>query len=577
MGEIKVFRADQFDSLVDTLNREFHSKFGCVLLLETPLPEKQASIVRSQQEVICFAVQSPHWKNNWPDYIYGFVNNPPTKDELVCALEMAKRVIELKHENEQLKFKNLIAHEKSDELLKATEELSSERDIQKLCEHVLTTIRRLTSAEGASLYLANPKKNELRFSHVQNEKLTLDKDSFALAIDESSMAGACAFRKKIIHVPDVYRLSKNETFQFNPSFDQKMNYRTRSVACFPLLKRTEELVGVIQIINSKQGADFSKTELDIARALSGPIAVALETALLYSDIEELFDGFIKASVTAIESRDPTTSGHSERVAKLTVGLAQEVSDSSQKSFREIKFNDLQIKEIKYASLLHDFGKIGVPEHVLLKEKKLYPIEYMEIFRRYSVLKLAYPDRANELEEIWHSIVSLNEPTVNFEEIKNNLAKYLDQSLRVMDEEIPLLTETEYESLSIGKGSLTDEDRLLIESHVTHTYNFLKQIPWTRYLNRVPEIAYAHHEKLDGTGYPRSLQKKNIPIESQIMAVADIYDALTAKDRPYKKSLTSVQAIEILFEDSKKGKLNRDLVELFAEKKVYKFNASSSHK
>jgi HD-GYP domain-containing protein (c-di-GMP phosphodiesterase class II) len=347
-----------------------------------------------------------------------------------------------------------------------------------------------------------------------------------------------------------------------------MNYRTRSVACFPLLKTTHELVGVIQIVNSKHGADFSQEELDIARALSGPIAVALETAVLYQDIEDLFDGFIKASVTAIESRDPTTSGHSERVARLTVGLAEEVSTSEQKAFRNISFNDLQIKEIRYASLLHDFGKIGVPEHVLLKEKKLYPMEYMEIFRRYSVLKLAHPDRAAELEEIWHTIVSLNEPSIKFVETKDSLAKYIGSTMRVFDEDVPLLTETEYESLSIGKGSLTDEDRLLIESHVTHTYNFLKQIPWTRYLKRIPEISYAHHEKLDGTGYPRSLEKKDIPIESQIMAVADIFDALTAQDRPYKKAMPTAKAIEILFEDAKKGKITRDLVEIFAEKKVY---------
>lgn len=568
MGDLKVFRVGQFNDLVETLNHEFDSKFGCILLLDRPLDEKRANVVRSQKGLICFATSSNEWNLNaadrWPDYIYGFVNNPNDKQEMLCALEMAKRVIELKHQNEQLQFKNLVVHDKADELLKMSGELNSERDIQKLCRNALSTIRRLTHAEGASLYLADIKNNELRFSHVQNEKLDIETKPFTLPIDETSMAGACAFRKKTIHVPDVYKLSITETFKFNAGFDKKMGYRTRSVACFPLLKTTDELVGVIQIVNSKQADDFTRDELEIGRALCGPIAVALETAVLYQDIEELFEGFIKASVVAIESRDPTTSGHSERVAKYTVALAQEVDTSHAKEFERIKFNDLQLKEIRYASLLHDFGKIGVPEQVLLKEKKLYPIEYLELFRRFSVLKLAYPKRADEFEKLWHSIIELNEPSVKFAEIKSSLEAWVGKSLAVMGEEIPFITESEFKALSIAKGSLSDDDRAAIESHVSHTYKFLKQIPWTRYLNRVPEIAYAHHEKLDGTGYPRKLKQNEICIESQIMAVADIYDALTASDRPYKKALSKEKAIEILFEDAKKNKVSKPLVELFSK-------------
>ncbi|MDB5037302.1 MAG: metal dependent phosphohydrolase [Bacteriovoracaceae bacterium] len=483
--------------------------------------------------------------------------------------EAAKSIEELRSENAALREKMRSETEKLQLVLNASLELSNERDSSKLCDKILTTMRSLCQAEGASLYLADVEKNTLHSSHVQNEKIKAEYKHFVLPIDEASMAGACASRKKIIHVEDVNRISVIETFKFNQKFDEKSSYKTKSLLSFPILKSTEELVGVIQLVNSKRADGFTEEDIEVGKVLSVHIAVSLETALLYQDIEKLFEGFIKASVTAIESRDPTTSGHSERVAKYTVKLAEAVSLNQQPKFKDIRFADAELKQLRYASLLHDFGKIGVPELVLLKEKKLFPAELKEIELRMKLLRLSHPDKAAELNQLWQAVLRANEPTVLAEELKDDLSKFIDVSYKVLEEQIPIITKNEWVKLSIPKGSLSPKDREQIESHVSHTFKFLSQIPWTKGLKSVPSIARSHHEKLDGTGYPQKLKSEAIPFESQIMAITDIYDALTAPDRPYKKSVPEEKALAILFEDASRGKINKDLVQLFSEQKVYK--------
>ncbi len=488
---------------------------------------------------------------------------------LIREPQLERAVEELKLENAKLRQTMEAEKSKLEHLLNASLELSTERDTQSLCEKILKIMRELCQSEGASLYLVDHDQKALHFSHVQNEKMEVEYKHFTLPVDETSMAGACAARKKIIHVPDVNHIPTTETFKFNQKFDEKSQYQTKSILCFPLQKSDQDLVGVIQLVNSKREMGFTDQDIELGTALSTHIAVSLETALLYSDIENLFEGFIKASVTAIESRDPTTSGHSERVAKLTVKLAEEVTLNSQPIFRDVRFTDSELRQLRYASLLHDFGKIGVPELVLLKEKKLFPVELREIELRIKLLKAVHHEEAPELDRIWKMITSANEPSVVFEAAKNDLSQFVDKKFNVMGEDIPLITNDEWKRLSIPKGSLTTEDRSQIESHVIHTFRFLAQIPWTKHLKNVPTIAQSHHEKLDGTGYPQQLKAPEIPFESQIMAITDIYDALTAADRPYKKSLPPEKALEILFDDAKKGKINKELVQLFSEQKVFK--------
>jgi hypothetical protein len=301
-------------------------------------------------------------------------------------------------------------------------------------------------------------------------------------------------------------------------------------------------------------------------------------------------------VVAIESRDPTTAGHSGRVASLTVGLAQALEYVDRGPYAQVRFSSQDVQEIRYASLLHDFGKVGVREPVLVKAEKLYPHELavlearFEIARKDLALK-SYQRRLasvallgekalpqieaeeerrllrelGELDEMRDFVLACNKPTVLARDGFERLSEVARFAFRDgQGEERPLLIPRELECLSIPRGSLSAGERTEIESHVTHTFRFLSQIPWTRALRRVPAIAYAHHERLNGRGYPRSIAAQDIPVQSKMMAIADVYDALTAADRPYKKAVPTAQALGIIEQESKSGMLDEELFRVFVQ-------------
>jgi len=311
--------------------------------------------------------------------------------------------------------------------------------------------------------------------------------------------------------------------------------------------------------------------------------------------DAMFEGFVTAAVTAVEQRDPVTRGHAFRVARMTTGLAEALPRSGVARFQSMSFNSRQLRELRYAALLHDFGKLGVRENVLVKSHKLTAADYQAIRTRISVemerlkrralaqqlvmLKSGMDSRQElqvieeelqhklaALEVYWAAVQEANEPEIP----KKGSAKALKQAIEysLSEEGTPLLTAEEQRVLSIPRGSLTPEERREIESHVVHTYNFLRRIPWTEDLAAIPEIAGAHHEKLDGSGYPHGRTQADIPVASQLMTVADIYDALTASDRPYRKSLPSERAFMVLEDEAKRGKLDADLVRIFIDAKVY---------
>ncbi len=314
---------------------------------------------------------------------------------------------------------------------------------------------------------------------------------------------------------------------------------------------------------------------------------------LKEEIEKLFEGFVQASVTAIEARDPSTSGHSSRVADLTVGLAEVVNRTPSGVYGSIRFNDQQLKEIRYASLLHDFGKVGVREQVLVKAKKLHPERLERIFQRLyqrdleislAMLERAWkegaaPDersfqrmleaRRVESRRLVDLIARCNEPQV----LPREVADRMDE-LEVLEfthhegQSERILEPSDLKALRIPKGSLSPEERDEINSHVTHTFRFLSQIPWTSGLADLPEIAYDHHERLNGMGYPRGLQSAQIPVQSKLMAVADVYDALVAADRPYKAAVSVPRSLEILEDETRAGLLDAEVFRLFTEAKVF---------
>jgi len=405
------------------------------------------------------------------------------------------------------------------------------------------------------------------------------------------IAGTVAQTGNAINLPDAYGDPR-----FNRAVDLSTGYRTTSLLCVPMFNATGDVVGVIQALN-KRGGVFGEDDEELLLALGGQAASAVENALLHEEIQRLFEGFVKASVVAIESRDPTTAGHSERVARLTLGLAAAVEQDDKGAYAGIHFTPEQRMEIRYAALLHDFGKVGVREHVLVKANKFHPHELAMVEARFDYARRSLEAeslkrqrdriiagespgkvlleeegvleaRLREIDAALELVRRCNKPTVLPAGISGPLAELARVGFPGPDgTRHTLLSETEVDLLSIPKGSLSPAERLEIQSHVTHTFRFLSQIPWTRNLKRVPEIAAAHHEKLDGTGYPLAIPAESIGIESRMMAIADIFDALTVSDRPYKKAVAPDLALEIIEAEVKEGKLDGDLFRVFHEADV----------
>jgi HD-GYP domain-containing protein (c-di-GMP phosphodiesterase class II) len=490
--------------------------------------------------------------------------------------------------------------------------LASEKDLDTLLDLVLTQARRLIGADGASIYTRD-KAGKLYFRLLQNASTQSTSKAQMTLVGDYSVAGYVARTGETVNVDDAYQIAEDAPYSFNPASDHSLNYRTRSMLTLPLTNKANDVVGVLQLINRKRDhetpllapADFENKVLPfdepsvaLAQALAGQAGVALENSILYEDIEKLFEGFIRASVQAIEARDPTTAGHSFRVAEFTERLAKAADRSDIRSVSGIQFSRDQLQEIRYAALLHDFGKVGVRENVLVKADKLYPhqlqlIEQRFQFARTSLGRHAFreildwyesgevsveelQDRRRRIEAMlaeederlqrfFQTVIEANRPSVLHEDASAGLEAIRQYQFPGHEgEPLPLLEEFEFTSLSLSKGSLSPEERVQIESHVSHTFEFLSLIPWTRNLANLPNIAYAHHEKLDGTGYPRHLAAQDIPVQSRIMTIADIYDALTAPDRPYKKAVPADRALDILSAEAGAGKIDSDLFQIFVE-------------
>lgn len=314
---------------------------------------------------------------------------------------------------------------------------------------------------------------------------------------------------------------------------------------------------------------------------------------LKNDIERLFEGFVNASVTAIEARDPSTSGHSSRVAELTVGLAEAVNHTPNGPYGGLLFTPIQIREIRYASLLHDFGKVGVREQVLVKAKKIEGEHLESIYQRLHQRTLEamreqmldawskgntfdhgqagalLRQQEEETRHLMELVRRSNEPTVLPQEVAHELNLLGELTYQHWSGDRRALMEPgDLDLLKIAKGSLSTQERDEIQSHVTHTYRFLSQIPWTSELAGVPEIAWAHHERLNGLGYPRQLKEPDIPVQSKLMAVSDVYDALTAADRPYKAAVSVERSLEILEQEARVNLLDAEVLRIFIDARIF---------
>ncbi|MBL8112384.1 MAG: GAF domain-containing protein, partial [Acidobacteria bacterium] len=421
--------------------------------------------------------------------------------------------------------------------------LSAERDLEKLLEKILTESRRFSGSEAGSLYLLEEGSDGrfLRFKLAQNDAVAFSFSERTVDVSDESLSGYVAVHGEPLVLDDAYAIPPGVPYRHNDSFDRSTGWRTRAVLVVPMKDHRGELMGVLQLMNRRlsPGGEFAPYPPDLVPlmlSLATQAAVSLKANLLTASIRKLFEDFARAAIVAVEQRDPTTAGHSNRVADLTGGLARIVDRASDGPYGDVKFDREQLREIETAALLHDFGKISVPEKVLVKSKKLEDVDVERIRERFDyalesqeasefrdllrrsmrsgvppteeelyLLEKGQRDRAEELERFFGEVRRANEPTVLAKESGQTLTELLRRTWRSRRGQVtPLLTEDEFRFLSIPRGSLSNDERVQIESHVTHTYRFLATIPWTPDLARVPDIAYAHHEKLDGTGYPRKL-------------------------------------------------------------------------
>jgi HD-GYP domain-containing protein (c-di-GMP phosphodiesterase class II) len=505
-------------------------------------------------------------------------------------------------------------HRQFEELNRIGTALSAERDIGKLQEFILTTMRQLTNADGASLWLkslGDDGQPKLFLASSQNNSIDNTYQAFKVPVDEKSVVGYTVTVGTSQRYDDAYHPPPGKP-QGGKGFDTQFGYRTKSMLTVPMRNYNNEVVGAVQLINAKRKFEtkltvdsvesevvsFRPEDLEMIESIASQAAVALDNKNLLDSIQNLFDGFVQASVTAIEQRDPSTAGHSGRVEKLTTGLAGAVTKIDVGKYKDTYLSDDQLKELRYACLLHDFGKVGVREHILVKAKKLIPGQLEVIQARFEFVErsvqvkyatekleamraghgdanaLAEIDRrlAAELAELnlWIlGIVAANEPTVLPEDKASMLQSLSQQTYYDMaGNSHPMLDPQEFRFLSIKKGTLDQQERLEMEAHVTHSFHFLTKIPWTPLMRHIPEIAYGHHEKLDGTGYPRGLTAEQIPLQARMMTISDIYDALTAQDRPYKRAVPIATALDILHAEAGEGKLDKDLLDVFVTNRVY---------
>jgi HD-GYP domain-containing protein (c-di-GMP phosphodiesterase class II) len=552
------------------------------------------------------------------NHAFLYVPDAAPQQALESAVRAAIENIELAAREKAARESLATAERQREQLNQIGVALSSERDISVLLNLILAKAREITGADAGSLYLVeegSDGKSQLRFKLTQNDSLDFPFKEVTLPLSEDSMAGYTALRGETLNFDDAYKMPRDLPFHFNDHFDKQTGYHTQSLLTLAMRNAKSEVLGVLQLINSKKdpamrvknAADagkyvqpFGLRAVDLALSLASQAAVAYENRKLYNEIETLFDGFVNASVTAIEQRDPTTSGHSQRVAIYTEELAKTVGNLTTGTYAGVTFDATQLKEIRYAALLHDFGKVGVREEVLVKAKKLYPLQldllrqrfdyirkeveatsvrrklqvYLERDRGGALAEIArltedFEQRIKRIDEYFAFILESNEPTLleggKFDKLRE-IAKqyYVDQA----GIDRPYLSADEVRMLLIPKGSLDASERLQIESHVVHTFNFLKQIPWTRSLEKIPTIARAHHEKLDGTGYPYKLRSDEIPLPAKMMTICDIYDALTAADRPYKRAVPVDRALGIINDCAKAGEVDSELVRHFIDAKVY---------
>ncbi len=487
--------------------------------------------------------------------------------------------------------------------------LSSERDINRLLETILVAAMRITNADAGTLYLLEPDKQELTFEIMRTNSLgkalggttgkPVPASVFPIQLykdgepNNSMVVAHAALSGKTVNIPDAY---KAEGFDFTGTkgFDKKNGYRSTSFLAVPMRNHENEIIGVLQLINAqdlKSGAivAFSRDEQRLLESLSSQAAIALTNRRLIQQMEDLFESFVGLINTAIDDKSPYTGGHCERVPVLTMMLAEAVNRTRQGALKDFVMTERDRYELKIAGLLHDCGKITTPVHVVDKSTKLETIfdrihlidTRFEVLKRDaeismlrkgddSAIRAEYAARIQQLDSdrefLRHCNVGSEKMEAADQERVQRIAQY--QWRNEAGEMVNFLTAEELGNLNIRAGTLTEAERQIINHHIDITIKMLESLPWPRHLRRVPEYAGGHHERMDGKGYPRGLKREQMSVQARVMGIADIFEALTAKDRPYKRGKTLTESLAILGMFKENGHIDPDLFDVFVREKVY---------
>ncbi|MGH7553137.1 MAG: HD-GYP domain-containing protein [Longimicrobiales bacterium] len=496
--------------------------------------------------------------------------------------------------------------------------LMLERNQDTLLHRILAQGKRFTESDAGCILLLESDSHDVQRLRVELYEFDSLPDlprltEESLPLDNTSIIGHAAVIREPLVIDDAYELPPDADFQRNADFDRRFGYRIRSMLIVPMIDHRDDLVGVLVFINrksipdatirSKEAADryvlpYRRRQVRLARSVAGHAAVSIENVKLHAQIEHILECFVKAAVSAVDQRDPTTAGHSMRVAALTTDLAAAVERVARGPYRDVQFTREQIRELHFAALLHDFGKVGVREEVLMKAKKLPPRLAERVEARFDLirrtleleycrkradllragadpdtaaaLEAEFIDQVEQLDRMRSAVRNANEPSLSAELPRLDLFAIAKHTFARPDGAIsPYLTGDELHYLNIPRGTLDPLERTEIESHVEQTHRFLMAIPWTDDLKDLASYAYAHHEKLDGTGYPRRIRGDDIPIQARIMTIADIFDALTESDRPYKRAVSAEKALDIIRSEARAGQLDGELVDIMVESQVYR--------
>lgn len=451
--------------------------------------------------------------------------------------------------------------------------LTVEKDPAKLYGSILTFLRKATGAQAGTLYLMSEDKHKIFFVSSQNSLLDSKLiEKREVPFNRESLVGYVCYTGKVLNIPDAYDISKKAKYHFNDAIDKKMNYKTVSIITVPMKTAAGDIVGAVQLINKNKDAKtdpvpFGKFDEMVLKSLSTLAAVSVQNNNLLVETETLLNNMIVSSVKAIEQRDPATKGHSLRVAAYTVALLKRLSKRSEFKDR-FTFDRSTQRTAEIAALLHDFGKVGVREKILMKQSRIYPetVEAMKWRLKYILVGAKDSKDIDVVAQMLEKIDDLNVPRPHSDEEKDLIEKAGKLVFNINGEEVPLLLEEERKHLNIARGTLDPQERADMERHVKYSYELLSSMDWPYDLRDVPKIASSHHEKLDGSGYPCGKDASSLGITERVMMIVDIYDALTAKDRPYKKAMPAQKALSIIEFDVKAGKLDKDVYAIFLEKR-----------